>query len=273
MSIKNCLTLSFAILLSFGFFSPLVAVAADKPIIGINTDIEGDKPETSMTNSQYFEAIKKAGGIPVLLPPMSAEDLATLSHLDGVMMTGGADYPPSLYKQEQHSSVLLMKDSRSNFDLTLAKAVLEDKSIPFLGICAGCQALNIASGGSLVQDIPSLKPESKIKHASPGGWKVGFNKHSVEFEKDSKIARALNKNSFDVVTSHHQCVGEPGKDLEVKAKSPDGVIEAIEKSGDRFVVGVQWHPERDYESNQLLFAEFINQAAKRQKAKLASKSQ
>lgn len=237
--------------------------SASKPIIGINTDVEGDKPEISSISSPYVNAIKKAGGIPILLPPMSSDDLSALmAHIDGVLMIGGADYPPSLYKQDQHTSVSLMHPNRTEFDMILAKTVLEDKTLPFLGICAGCQAMNIAGGGSLMQDIPSQKPDSKVKHSSPHGWKVGFNKHAVELEKDSKIASSLGKTNLEVVTSHHQCVDKPATGFIVKAKSPDGVVEAIEKEGDRFVVGVQWHPERDFDTNQKLFEEFVRQAAK-----------
>lgn len=274
MKKRILLPLAFFLVLNNFVAVPSLALDAPavKPIIGINTDIDGENPETSSTNCQYIDAIKKAGGIPVLLPPMAAEDLRSLlPQLDGVMMIGGADYPPSLYKQEQHKSVSLMKDSRTNFDLALAKAVLADNEIPFLGICAGCQALNIVAGGSLVQDIPSMKPESQVKHASPQGWKVGFNKHQVEVNKDSKLAKALNATSLEVVTSHHQCVGNPGKDFSVIAKAPDGVVEGIEKSGERFVLGVQWHPERDYETNKSLFAEFVRQAARHHSEKAKQK--
>jgi putative glutamine amidotransferase len=241
------------------------ASAADapgsKPIIGINTDVEGDKPEYSSVEAHYIDAIKKAGGIPVLMPPMAADDLKSLlKHIDGVLMIGGADYPPSLYKQDQHSSCSLMNEHRTEFDMTLVKTILADKSIPFLGICAGCQALNIGSGGSLTQDIPSMKPESNIKHSSPSGWKVGFSKHPVTITSESKLARALGKSELTVVTSHHQCVDKPGDGLKIIAHSPDGVNEAIEKTGERFVVGVQWHPERDFDSNQKLFEELVHQA-------------
>lgn len=238
--------------------------SAIKPVIGINTDIDGDSPEVSKINTQYIDAIGKAGGIPVLLPPMSADDLAQiLPKLDGVMMIGGDDYPPSLYKQEKDPAVSIMKSKRSDFDMILAKAVLACKGMPFLGICAGCQALNIASGGSLTQDIPSMKPESKVKHASPNGWKSGFQKHAVMLEKESKLASALGQTSFDVVTSHHQCVDATGEGLTVSARSADGLTEAIEsKAGDRFLLGVQWHPERDFGSNQKLFETFVTMAKK-----------
>ncbi len=234
-----------------------------KPIIGINTDVDGEKPEKSSVNSQYVAAVRNAGGVPILLPPLSAPELdEVLTHLDGVLMIGGADYPPELYKQEQHSAVSLMKKSRSDFDLLLAKRVLgADEQIPVLGICAGCQALNIASGGSLLQDIPALKPDSKVQHSSPEGWKKGFNTHDVEFADKSKLGKIFAAKGLTVVSSHHQCVDSAAKGFLVTAKSPDGLTEGIERQGDRFVVGVQWHPERDFEHNKALFAELIKQAS------------
>lgn len=269
-SLVQNLILSSLLASTVGFQAPqIVRAEMPKPIIAINTDVEGENPEKSAINSQYVDAIRKAGGIPILLPPMSSDDLSTLMpNIDGVMMIGGLDYPPTLYKQEQDKSVSLMSPRRSDFDIILAKSVLADNTMPFLGICAGCQAMNIAAGGSLLQDIPSMKPDSKIKHASPHGWKNGFNKHQVDFEKDSKLAKAFQKNSLEVVTSHHQCVDKPADGFTVIAKTSDGVTEAIEKTGERFVLGVQWHPERDFEGNQKLFEELVRQASKRHSARL-----
>lgn len=262
-------------LLSLLFSSGICAAAeaAEEnclPTIGINTDIDGEKPEIARVNTQYLDAVIKAGAVPVLLPPMPEGQLRSiLPKLDGILMIGGDDYPPSLYKQEKHPSVSTMKSKRSQFDMLLASEALKQKGMPFLGICAGCQALNIASGGSLMQDIPSGKPESKIKHSSPEGWKKGFSKHPVQLEKNSKLAGIFGETSLEVVSSHHQCVDKTGENLKLAARAEDGVCEAIEKSGDDFVVGVQWHPERDYESNQKLFGEFVKSACKYHDSKAA----
>lgn len=245
--------------------------AAVLPIIGINTDVQGDPWKKSVIYLQYVDAIRKAGGVPILLPPMNAEQLrAALSRVDGVLMIGGDDYPPSLFNQKQHEKVSLMATERSDFDMLLAHTLLDDPSIPVLGICAGCQALNIASGGDLVQDIPSAHPESKIQHSSPDPRKNGFNKHDVALTADSKIAAALKKEKVTVVTSHHQCVGKPGNNMKVVAKSDDGIVEAIEAAVPRFVVGVQWHPERDFETCKPLFEEFVKQCAERREKQTAS---
>lgn len=245
----------------------------EKPLIGINTDISGDKPERCEIASTYLDAIKQAGGIPILIPPVQKDELEyLLSQLDGIVLIGGADYPPSIYGEKQDSTVSLMKESRSTFDLSLAKAALASKDLPVLGICAGCQILNIADGGSLNQDIPSMKLAKKIEHASPDGWKNGFHRHAVELSQDSKLSKTFAQKEITVVSSHHQCVNKPGQSFQVAARAPDGVNEAIEMKDRSFVVGVQWHPERDYQSNQQLFKKFVEEAARYHEQKKAKQA-
>ncbi len=243
--------------------SPAVSAEESKlpirPIIGINTDRVGGTPAEYRIHALYLDAIKKSGGVPILLPPMDETDLrAALDRLDGVLMIGGADYPPTLYGEKQEPSVVLMDKERSTFDIALAKEVVSRKGFPFLGICAGCQALNIASGGSLVQDIPTKYPDSKVQHASPDGWQKGFHKHSVNFVPESRVQTIYAAGNQIVPTSHHQCVGKVGDQLKVAAKTDDGVIESIESTDNRFLLGVQWHPERDFEHNKALFSSFID---------------
>lgn len=231
----------------------------NKPLIGINMELDGDKPVRYVIDSPYVKAIIKAGGIPLLLPPMSKEEIeSVVQDLDGLMLTGGLDYPPSLYKQKKHPKVVEMNPERSSFDMKLAEYAIKDTNLPVLGICAGCQALNIASGGSLVQDIASAYKESKIKHASPNGWMNGFNHHLVDIKPDSRLRKILGAKTFKVVTSHHQAVEDLGDGLKVTARAKDGVIESIESKEDRFLIGVQWHPERDFKNNQALFVKFID---------------
>ncbi len=236
-----------------------------KPIIGVNLDIEGAEHKEGTISVLYYEAIKKAGGIPLLIPPVSKADLQEiLPKLDGIMMIGGADYPPSLYNKETEPKTSIMDKERSDFDVELTKSALATPDMPILGICAGCQVLNIQPGGSLIQDIPTHQPTSKIMHASHDGWKKGFNKHEVTFEADSKLG-TIYKAPLSVPTSHHQCIDKVAPGFRVVAKTADGLPEAIEKVGGRFVVGVQFHPERDYDANKALFAELIRVATERQK--------
>ncbi|CAN5545173.1 hypothetical protein BH10CYA1_BH10CYA1_19130 [soil metagenome] len=253
---------------AFGLSLAPTSVRADsgtsqKPIIGVNLDLEGIEHKEGTISVLYYEAIKKAGGIPLLIPPVSGADLQEiLPRLDGIMMIGGADYPPSLYNKETESKTSLMEKERSDFDVELIKAALTTPDMPVLGICAGCQVLNIQPGGSLIQDIPTHQPTSKIMHASHDGWKKGFNKHVVTFEADSKLGK-IYKTPLAVPTAHHQCIDKVASGFRVVAKTADGLPEAIEKLGAGFVVGVQFHPERDYEANKALFAELIRVATER----------
>ncbi|HEY9754980.1 MAG TPA: gamma-glutamyl-gamma-aminobutyrate hydrolase family protein [Oculatellaceae cyanobacterium] len=233
----------------------------DKPLIGINVDLAESKRKEASIPCYYYEAIEKSGGIPVLIPPMPEQDMrSVLGKLNGLLLIGGDDYPPSMYGEKPDPKTSVMNQERSDFDLALIKEALHESKLPILGICAGCQILNIGSGGSLVQDIPSHHPESKIVHGGPYSAQEGPHMHKVTFEKSTRLSKIYEPASLTVPTSHHQCVGKVGKDLNVAAKTDDGLPEAVERTGERFVVGVQWHPERDFEHNKALFAEFIKQA-------------
>lgn len=235
--------------------------AQRKPLIGINCDVDGDKPRKVGLSALYVQALKESGAIPVLLPPMNEADLErVLKNLDGVLMIGGADYPPSLYGQRVEPKTELMDEERWRFDILLAKTVVDKTALPFLGICAGCQALNISRGGSLIQDIPTKLPEMNVAHASKDGWQKGFNKHNVNLSETTKLQNFYGIKSLSVPTSHHQCVDKTGEGLVVAATADDGMVEAVELKGKRFVVGVQWHPERDYSANQKLFKKFVDAA-------------
>lgn len=253
------------------------ATAESKPVIGINLDLNTEGSKYSIS-ARYLDAIAKAGGIALLVPPMSAAELTqVLPNLDGMLMIGGDDYPPSSYGQKTEAKTSIMAPARSQFDLLVVRSVLDRPTMPYLGICAGSQVLNIGSGGELIQDIPTAKPESKVTHSGKNGWQGNAaGSHVVTLNPSSKLATLYSGKplAFAVPTSHHQCVSKLGKDLQVVATTDDGVTEAIELPGERFVVGVQWHPERDFENNGVLFAELIKQARayRALKAKTALKS-
>lgn len=263
-----------------GYAAPALSqttTGESKPVIGINLDLNTEGSKYSIS-ARYLDAIAKAGGIALLVPPMSAAELSqVLPNLDGMLMIGGDDYPPSSYGQKTEAKTSVMAPARSQFDLLVVRSVLDQPPMPYLGICAGSQVLNIGSGGELIQDIPTAKPESKVAHSGKNGWQgSAAGSHVVTLHSASKLATiyAGKPLAFAVPTSHHQCVSRLGKDLQVAATTDDGVTEAIEVPGDRFVVGVQWHPERDFENNSVLFAELIKQARayRALKAKAALKS-
>jgi len=234
-----------------------------KPLIGINLDIKAGPPEEACIQTTYTDAILKSGGIPILLPPMPESELAEIvRRLDGIMLIGGLDYCPSLYKEEADSSVELACPKRQEFDLTLLRLALK-QAMPLLGVCAGAQLLNIELGGSLVQDIKTHFSDSPIEHTTKDGWRNGYNKHDVNVQKDSIIAGLYPTERFAVPTSHHQSVKDLGTGLRITAVADDGVIEAIECTDSTFVVGVQWHPERDYSFNKPLFDRLVGASKER----------
>jgi putative glutamine amidotransferase len=232
-----------------------------KPLIGINVDLEGETSKNASVPSPYYAAVEKSGGIPVLIPPMPEADLrALLKRLDGVMLIGGLDYPPAFYNQKAHPTAQIIDEERGNFDKLLTTIVVKETKIPFLGICAGSQILNIACGGSLIQDIPSTKPESTVAHRRKSGERV--NTHVVIFNAGTKLASLYSDKKLPEPANHHQAVDKLGENLKEAAHTEDGIVEAVEMDSKPFVIGVQYHPERDYEHNQTLFKEFIKEATK-----------
>ena len=206
----------------------------DEPLIGI----------ASLTSDSYVRAIRESGGIPVVLPNADGNSEKIdeyLDLLDGLLMPGGADIPPEEYGEETHETVRLLDDDRYLFEKELCKAWLEETDKPLLGICLGCQWIGVASGGSLVQDIPS--------ELGPNHRDVD---HHVKLNPDSRLSKIFGQTKLEVNSLHHQAVDEVGSALRIVGESHDGVVEAIESSHpERFVVGVQWHPEKLMPENKL----------------------
>lgn len=233
-----------------------------KPLIGINVDITQTSPTEASVEVHYIKAVEQAGGIPVLLPPMPDDDLNDLlPKLNGLMLIGGRDYDPRHYNEKASEKVKLLAPLRDDFDLRLIHRALVGSNIAVLGICAGAQALNIGLGGSLIQDIPTELPSSHVQHSSTQGWERGWHEHVVHLEPKSKLATIYPTLSFAVPTSHHQAIKRLGAGLSATAHADDGIVEAVEYKEKPFAIGVQWHPERDYQGNQRLFSAFVQAAA------------
>ena len=162
-----------------------------KPLIGINADISAGPPKKASVQANYYEAIKIAGGIPILIPPMPNEDLEVFSKVHGIMTIGGMDYSPSLYGEASHATTQIMQAEREDFDLRLTARVLKDKNLPSLFICSGFQTVNIVLGGSLIEDIETQIPDLKVNHKSPNWWQVGSTKtrcdNSTRFDAGSNL--------------------------------------------------------------------------------------
>ncbi|MDC0314592.1 gamma-glutamyl-gamma-aminobutyrate hydrolase family protein, partial [bacterium] len=174
----------------------------------------------------------------------------------GLLMPGGADIPPSEYGEEPHETVKILADDRFLFEKALSKAWIEKTDKPMLGICLGSQWINVASGGSLVQDIPTT---FGVNHRDVT--------HGVTLEADSRLSKIFDGDTeFEVNSLHHQAVKDIGNNLRVVAKSPEGVVEATETTDpNRFLIGVQWHPEKlfaDDERQRKLIKAFVDAAVK-----------
>lgn len=209
----------------------------------------------------YPDAISAAGGVPFLLPPVHEAEIPELvARIDGLLLIGGDDYDPDFYGQPVSVKTEVGVPRRQNFDRPLASFVFSRTTLPVLGICAGCQLSNIVSGGTLIQDVPTHAPESSVQHGHING---AFGRHDVNLCPDGKLRQIYGSARISTPTWHHQAVMNPGTGLRVSARADDGIIEAVECSGDRFVVGVQWHPEQDLQHHLCLFQSFVD-AAKNQ---------
>jgi putative glutamine amidotransferase len=210
-----------------------------RPIIGITTYVEPaswgvwhDLPTTLVPHA-YTEAVTRAGGRAVLLPP---DDLDTdvLRVLDGLVLSGGADLDPALYGAEREP-LTDTRPERDAAEMLLARAALA-ADLPTLGVCRGMQVLTVAAGGSLHQHLPDVLGHEKHRPA-PGV----YGTHDASFTEGSRIA-ALMGDDVEVNCYHHQGVDDPGT-LIVTGRTEDGLAEAVEDPRKRFVLGVQWHPE------------------------------
>ena len=214
--------------------------------------------------SDYSQAILHAGGAPVIVP--TAQDQkslrAILDSVQGLILSGGPDVHPRRYGEEPLAGLGEVDDALDHMELMAARLAIE-KNLPLLGICRGIQVLNITLGGTLYQDIPSQVPES-ICHTPKTDKAV--NTHAVRIQAGSRLHKLLHKREIWVNGKHHQALKDLATGLVVAARAKDGVVEAVEFPGKRFIVGVQWHPEgtwREDSYSQKLFSAFVQAAAAR----------
>lgn len=214
------------------------------PLIGITTSLTVDKaPERASVNIAYIRAVQDAGGIPVLLPPhLSNEARAALwQRLDGLVLTGGGDIDPARFDQPRHPKTEEVAPARDELELGLTRRAL-DEDVPLFAICRGLQVLNVALGGTLIQDLPSERPGS-LQHSQREPRPEPTHAVKVMGE-GTRLGRVLGSLEVNVNSMHHQAIDRLGFGLREVAWAPDGVIEGVElPDDDHFVLGVQWHPE------------------------------
>jgi putative glutamine amidotransferase len=222
---------------------------SDRPINGILCGVKelrkGIRPtrRSYSADGTYVEAVRSVGGLPILLAPIPAEIDAYVRLADGFLFMGGRDLPPELYGGRASAPELLVPEARARFELELVRRSIAANH-PLLGICLGCQVLNVAQGGGLHQDL-ALDDGRFIAH--DGNDLSYVLTHPVHIESGTRLAEILGKPEIEVNSFHHQAASTPGRGLKVSARAPDGVIEALEHPDRDFVVGVQWHPEENPE--------------------------
>ena len=215
-----------------------------QPVIGVTLDYETaggySKFPWYAVRENYMDAVTFAGGLPVALPHSDQNISQYMDMIDGLLVTGGAfDVDPQLFGAARTNTVTVTKTQRTRFELSAVGIALE-RDIPLLGICGGEQLINVALGGSLIQDIShdvagSLQHEQVAPRNEPG--------HSVNIISKTLLHSIVGQSTIEVNSAHHQAVANIGTSCVVNALAPDGIIEGIEELNHRFCLGIQWHPE------------------------------
>ncbi|SFA88789.1 putative glutamine amidotransferase [Amycolatopsis marina] len=237
----------------------MVSSGSDRPVIGLTTYAERTRfgvwdVDAAVLHRSYVDSVVRAGGVPVLLPPAGDAHGELLPLLDGLVLTGGADIEPRRYGSEAHATTVTRPD-RDAAEFALAEAALSG-TIPVLGVCRGMEVLNVVLGGTLVQHLPEVtgtvahQPEVAV-----------FGDTVVTLAAASRAAAVLGTETA-CRCYHHQAVATLGDGLQAVGWAADGTIEALELPGERFVLGVQWHPEQD-SADLRLFGALVEAATKK----------
>jgi putative glutamine amidotransferase len=248
-----------------------------KPVVGLSLGLRdfGDYAGVG-----FQRPVALAGGVPLTLPRVDGAFLDdALAACDGILIGGGRDIEPSLYGQEAGEHLAPTEPLRDAFELELVERTL-DRGLPLLGMCRGIQILNVALGGTLVQDV-SLKPEW-AQHPSDRGWKAWKEveraslageeevpphpRHPIRVEPGSRLHAALGVEEVDVDSFHHQALDRVAPELTVVARAPDGVVEAVELDGDGYVLAVQWELQEEWRVDRRFlrpFAQLVEAASHR----------
>ena len=230
-------------------------------MIRIGVTPSGAEGRKLMINQDYLEAVYRAGAVPVLFPLTGdgRETAELLSRVDGLLLTGGEDVDPALYGEEKRPCCGGISEARDAMEIPLCRLAVQ-RDLPLLAICRGLQVLACALGGTLYQDIaeefsPALAHVRNDRPLDPV--------HEVSVSAGSGLLAVTGRRTLSVNSRHHQAVRLPGKGMIVTAKAPDGTVEAAELPGNRFALGVQWHPEAlssRYPEHQALFDALVRAA-------------
>ncbi len=240
-------------------------VGRQRPLIGVSATTSNG---SSRVYGTYYDAVIRAGGMPVIIPvdTTTAYLAEVVKELDGLLLVGGVDVDPSFFGETAHEKLGDVDTLRDVNELKLIRFAT-NRNIPILGVCRGEQILNVALGGSLIQDIPSQVEDQSLTHrVSAGAQRI----HAVDIVPGSTLHKILGKTSLEVNSAHHQAVKTPAKGAHIDATSADGVVEAIDFYPVRRILGVQWHPEgfkgSDEDMNKI-FDFFVGESALYMKAR------
>jgi putative glutamine amidotransferase len=216
-----------------------------------------------MLMQAYINAVIQAGGVPLLIPSLIAEDGwdAAYSRLDGILFSGGGDIGLEYFPGDPHPRIDDVDPQRDSLEMKMVQAAASDGK-PFLGICRGCQVMNVALGGTLYTHIPDQLPNA-LDHSYPGNMRTVLV-HEVKVEEGTQIGEIFDEPIVRVNSLHHQGLKDVPSFIRVAGHAPDGLVEAIELPDHPFGLAVQWHPEwlTDQESTRHLFKKFVEAAEK-----------
>ncbi len=211
--------------------------------------------------AEYVDAVRRAGGIPLLLPPGEERLDAILPLLKAVVFTGGGDIDPDLYGGKHHETIYMVEQERDRTEVQWARRV-SDLGVPTLAICRGAQLLNISKGGDLIEHLPDVMGETVV-HRAPPREPIA---HPVRVLPESRLAGVLGATDFSCMSWHHQAIRRVAPGFEVVAHAPDGTIEGMEMPAHPWLFAVQWHPELTAAEDpiqQRLFDALVEAAAAR----------
>lgn len=240
-----------------------------QPIIGLTTygryerDISNEYYERFyLIPTEYVDAVRRAGGVPILLPPGEKNWSRWLDATDAIIVIGGADIHPQTYGgNAEHPNLTRFDVERDKSEIKLVRKLVDDGAQPMLCICRGMQVLNVALGGTLYEHIPDIV-DTDIHRNAAGFWA----NQPLKADPGSKLAEVMNETDVTTTSGHHQAVKKIGDGLKVTAKAADGIIEALEVSDHPWALAVQWHPEKTAHldpTQQALFDQLVEAARER----------
>ena len=224
-------------------------------LVGVSSYARAGQPPAFSIPTGYVDAVRRAGAVPVILPPGEPEPERLLDTVSALIVSGGGDINPTAYGGQPHETVYAVCEERDAFEFALTRSALADTRLPMLCICRGLQVLNVVCGGTLHVHLPERYGEAVPHRLPPRDTSM----HAVRIDPDSRLARILGRTEAEVRSWHHQAIDKLGAGLRAVAWAEDGVIEAVEHVDHPWCIAVQWHPEMqlDDDAQQNIFRALI----------------